>query len=127
MRSKAAQMILDRTSEATRIFVRKHADLVVRINQLLEEKGYTQKQLALKMDKQPSEINKWLKGEHNFTFKSICKLEAELGEDLIHIPIRYKPEVPVKMTVSVPSVPASKHREFIFWKKEEHKGEAIAC
>jgi len=56
---------------------------VVRINEILQEKGYTQKDLAAKMNKKPSEINKWLKGNHNLTLKTLAKLEAELGEPLI--------------------------------------------
>jgi hypothetical protein len=36
------------------------------------------------MNKKPSEINKWLKGNHNLTLKTLAKLEAELGELLIY-------------------------------------------
>ena len=43
MRSKVAQEILAETPEETRIFVRQYADIVVRINELLLQKGYTQK------------------------------------------------------------------------------------
>ncbi|MNY08984.1 helix-turn-helix protein [compost metagenome] len=85
MRSKIAKQILDETPEETRIFVRQYTDIVVRINQLLEKKGYTQKDLAEKMNKKPSEINKWLKGTHNLTLKTLAKLEAELGEPIISI------------------------------------------
>jgi transcriptional regulator with XRE-family HTH domain len=56
---------------------------MVRINEILQEKGYTQKDLAAKMNKKPSEINKWLKGNHNLTLKTLAKLDAELGEPLI--------------------------------------------
>ncbi|SEK41918.1 hypothetical protein [Parapedobacter koreensis] len=42
MRSKVAQEILAETPEETRIFVRQYADIVVRINELLLQKGYTQ-------------------------------------------------------------------------------------
>ena len=66
-----------------RIFVHLYTDIVVRINEILQEKGYTQKDLAAKMNKKPSEINKWLKGNHNLTLKTLAKLEAELGEPLI--------------------------------------------
>ncbi len=86
MRSKVAERILAKTPEDVRIFVKLHADIVVRVNQLLNEKGYTQKKLAEKLDKRPSEISKWLSGEHNFTLRSIAKLEAELGESLIYVP-----------------------------------------
>lgn len=74
--------------EETKIFVDKYADIIVRVNQLLEEKGLSQKDLAEKMDKAPSEISKWLKGEHNFTLRSIAKLEAELGETILYVPQR---------------------------------------
>jgi len=83
MRSKVAKRIQDETSEEVRIFVRQYTDIVVRINEIMQAKGYTQKDLADKMQKKPSEINKWLKGNHNLTLKTLAKLEAELGEPII--------------------------------------------
>jgi transcriptional regulator with XRE-family HTH domain len=80
--------MLDKTPLETKIFVQKYADLIVLINQILKEKGYTQKLLAQKLDKSPSEISKWLSGEHNFTLRSLAKLEAELGEPILYIPKR---------------------------------------
>ena len=88
MRSKIFQEILDETPEDVEIFVRLYADLVVRINQLLVENNISKKQLADKMDKKPSEISKWLSGEHNFTLRSLAKLSAELGEPLMEVPKR---------------------------------------
>lgn len=88
MRSKVFQRILDNTPEDVKIFTRYYGDLVVRINSLLNEKSYSQKDLAEKMDKKPSEISKWLNGEHNFTLRSLAKLEAELGEPLFYVPRR---------------------------------------
>ena len=88
MRSKTLQRVLDNTPRDVEIFVEKYADLVIRINQLLKEKHYTQKKLAENLDKKPSEIHKWLNGEHNFTLRSIAKLEAELGESLLVVPER---------------------------------------
>lgn len=84
MRSKVAKRILEETPEEVRIFVRQYTDIVMRINQILKAKGYTQKDLAEKMNKKPSEINKWLKGNHNLTLKTLAKLEAELGEPIIY-------------------------------------------
>lgn len=86
MRSKTLQRILDKTPKEVEIFVQLYGDLVVRINQLMKEKGYTQKDLAEKLDKKPSEISKWLKGEHNFTLRSIAKLESELGATILYVP-----------------------------------------
>lgn len=86
MRSKVAKRMMAKMPEETKIFVDKYADIVVRVNQLLKEKGLTQKDLASKMGKKPPEINKWLSGEHNFTLRSIAKLEAELGETILQVP-----------------------------------------
>jgi len=84
MRSKVAKRIQNETPEDVRIFVRQYTDIVMRINEILLAKGYTQKDLAIKMKKKPSEINKWLKGNHNLTLRTIAKLEAELGEPVIY-------------------------------------------
>lgn len=86
MRSKIAERILKKTPEETKIFIDLYGDIVVRVNHLLKEKGYSQKKLADKLGKRPSEVNKWLAGEHNFTLKSLAKLEAELGEPIICVP-----------------------------------------
>lgn len=88
MRSKVAQRILAETPEETKIFAKLYADIVVRVHQLLKEKGFSQKDLADKLEKRPSEVNKWLVGEHNFTLRSLAKLEAELGDTIIHVPHR---------------------------------------
>lgn len=86
MRSKVAQRILSETPEETKIFARMYGDIVIRVNQLLKDRGFSQRDLADKMNKRPSEINKWLVGEHNLTLRSLAKLEAELGETIIYIP-----------------------------------------
>lgn len=88
MRSKVFQRILDNTPKDVDIFVGWYAELVVRINQLLRENNISKKELAEKMDKNPSEISKWLGGEHNFTLRSLAKLSAELGEPLMVVPKR---------------------------------------
>ncbi|MBK5215064.1 MAG: helix-turn-helix transcriptional regulator [Flavobacteriaceae bacterium] len=88
MRSKIARRILADTPEDTKIFVSLYADILVRIKQLMKEKELTQKSFAEKLDKRPSEINKWLTGDHNFTIKSLAKMQAELGEPIIYVPKR---------------------------------------
>jgi ribosome-binding protein aMBF1 (putative translation factor) len=86
MRSKVADRILANTLEDVKIFTDLYADLVVRINTVLREKGINQKTLAEKPDQRPSEIHKWLSGDHNFTLRSIARLQAELGVTLIEVP-----------------------------------------
>src|ERR1700744_2543141 len=98
MRSKVAKRIQEETPEEVRIFVRQYTDIVLRINQILRVKGYTQKDLADRMKKKPSEINKWLKGNHNLTLKTLAKLEAELGEPIIQASPGPLPKKPRKQT-----------------------------
>jgi transcriptional regulator with XRE-family HTH domain len=86
MRNKIARKILEETPLEKRLFVKKYADIVIRINQLLKTKGWNQQQLSQALDKRPSEISKWVNGDHNFTLKSLSKLEAELGADIIYVP-----------------------------------------
>lgn len=86
MRSKVAQRILDKTPRETEIFMGYYASIVVRVNHLIKERGFSQKKLAEKLDKSPSEISKWLSGSHNFTLQSISKLEAELGAPILNVP-----------------------------------------
>lgn len=86
MRSKTVDRLLRSTPKDVEIFVDLYADIAVRINQILIEKNLTQKDLAEKLEKRPSEISKWLNGEHNFTLRSLAKLSAELGEPLLEVP-----------------------------------------
>ena len=103
MRSPVFQRILDNTPKDVEIFVRLYSDIIVRINYLLKEKGYNQKDLAEKLAKKPSEISKWLNGNHNFTLRSLAKLEAELGESILYVPrhVTFKSYGEKKTTMTV--------------------------
>lgn len=56
-----------------------------KIHQLLTNQGMTQKELAKKMGKTEAEVSVWLSGQHNFTLRTLAKISAVLGEDLISI------------------------------------------
>ncbi|MDE6786507.1 MAG: helix-turn-helix domain-containing protein [Muribaculaceae bacterium] len=43
-----------------------------RLDFLMQEKGLSKKQLADAIGKRPSEITRWLSGEHNFTNLNTC-------------------------------------------------------
>lgn len=60
-------------------------DIVVRINEILERRGWCQADLARVMGKKEPEISKWLSGKHNFTIQTIAKIETALGEDIISV------------------------------------------
>jgi antitoxin component HigA of HigAB toxin-antitoxin module len=67
--------------------IRKEIDLEFavsnRIEALMKKYGYTKLQLAQKLGKRPSEITKWLSGQHNFTLRTIAQLSAFFGEPLV--------------------------------------------
>ncbi len=50
-----------------------------RIHELMTERGLS------KLGKRPSEVTKWLSGQHNFTIKTISLLSSFFGETLISI------------------------------------------
>ena len=54
-----------------------------RISEIMNDKGITQKELAKRLGKSESEISKWMTGQHNFTIKSIAKIEDALDEKII--------------------------------------------
>ncbi|SHN29123.1 helix-turn-helix transcriptional regulator [Chitinophaga sp. CF418] len=61
-------------------------DVADRIHAILEEKGMSHKELAQALGKSESEISKWMRGTHNFTFETIAKINMALGAKLIYIP-----------------------------------------
>lgn len=81
--------ILDRIrkyrSKYVDIFVDYTFDLSKRIQYLLDNNGMDQKALAKALGKNESEISKWLSGSHNFTLKTIARIEEVLGGKLLEI------------------------------------------
>ena len=45
-----------------------------RLDMLMRQKGLSKKQFAEAIGKRPSEITRWLSGEHNFTIATIAML-----------------------------------------------------
>lgn len=72
-------------SDEVKRYVDHSFDVVNKIHEILERKGLTQRDLAALLGKNESEISKWMKGTHNFTLKSIAKIESVLGEKLIEV------------------------------------------
>ena len=54
-----------------------------RIDALIKKKGLTQKEFADSIGKRPSEVTKWLSGQHNFTIRTLAMLSAYFDEALI--------------------------------------------
>ncbi len=83
MPSKFHDKLRERVTPERQAFIALSVMVVKRINELLDEKSMSQTDLAKAMSKSPSEISKWLSGMHNFTLKSLGKLEIVLGAPII--------------------------------------------
>lgn len=69
--------------EEEKRFVDKSMQLSGLIVAAMQRKGLTQKALADQLGKKESEVSRWLSGLHNFTLKSLTRLEVVLEEDLV--------------------------------------------
>ncbi|MDE6384181.1 MAG: helix-turn-helix domain-containing protein [Paramuribaculum sp.] len=56
-----------------------------RLDFLMRQKGLSKKQLADAIGKRPSEITRWLSGEHNFTISTLAMLSAYFGQPIISV------------------------------------------
>lgn len=76
---------LEKVKPETRAYVSLSMEIVARIDDLLQQKGWTGADLARAFDKSPSEISRWLSGTHNFTLETIARLESVLGEPILRV------------------------------------------
>lgn len=60
-------------------------DISDRIDLLMREKGLTKKQFADALGKRPSEVTKWLSGQHNFTISTLAMLSTFFGKSIISV------------------------------------------
>lgn len=56
-----------------------------RIDALMFERGLSKKQFAEAIGKRPSEITRWLSGEHNFTIATLGMLSAFFGQPIVTV------------------------------------------
>ena len=56
-----------------------------KINSLMKERGLSKKQFADQIGKRPSEITRWLSGQHNFTVSTLAMLSTFFGKSIISV------------------------------------------
>ncbi len=56
-----------------------------KIDVLMQERGLSKKQFADQIGKRPSEITRWLSGQHNFTVSTLAMLSAFFGKSIISV------------------------------------------
>lgn len=67
------------------IFITRSFDIVDRIHEILRLKNLNQKDLATLLDKKESEVSKWMSGSHNFTLKTLIRIENILEYPIINV------------------------------------------
>ncbi|MEO8174287.1 MAG: helix-turn-helix transcriptional regulator [Sediminibacterium sp.] len=78
-------------------FLDKSMEIAHHIYELMKQMGLKQKDLAEKMGKSEAELSKWLNGRHNFTIRSLAKLELALGSSVITTPNEIHYHIPMTL------------------------------
>lgn len=68
-----------------KIWKERAQDIALELLDFLDEQNLTQKALAEMMDVSPQVVNKWLKGQENFTLETIGKMEAVIKRSLLQV------------------------------------------
>ena len=66
-----------------RAWLKKSAAIAVKVLEALKAQRLSQKDLALRMDISPQQVNKIVKGQENLTLETITNLEIALGIRII--------------------------------------------
>lgn len=56
-----------------------------KIYAMMQERDLSKKQFADQIGKRPSEITRWLSGQHNFTVSTLAMLSEFFGESIISV------------------------------------------
>ena len=56
-----------------------------RLASLMQARGLSKKQFADAIGKRPSEVTRWLSGEHNFTIATIAMLSSFFNQPIIKV------------------------------------------
>lgn len=82
-----ASRIRERIKPENKAFIKKNLAIAEQVDFIIKQRGWSQKVFAKKLEKETSEVSKWLSGLHNLTLQSITKMESVLGEDIITTPL----------------------------------------
>lgn len=83
MASEAHKRMMKRIPKDIQRKVEFNLEVSDEIFMALENQGLKPVDLAKRLKKSESEISKWLTGTHNFTIKTIRKIELALGADIL--------------------------------------------
>ena len=83
--SRTLEEMLGPISANVRAEVDLSFDISERIDALMRQRGLSKKQFADALGRRPSEITKWLSGQHNFTIATLSMLSSFFGQPIITV------------------------------------------
>lgn len=83
--AKSLDEIIGPIPENIELEVELCGDISDRIDQLMHEKGLSKKQFADALGRRPSEVTKWLSGQHNFTIATLAMLSSFFGKSIVTV------------------------------------------
>ena len=99
--------------------------LAVKIAEGIKRKGLSQKEFAEKMCKRPSEISKWLKGDHNFTTSTLFDIEDVLDIHIMDLNEQEEYSKPIKqqivLSIKSENESTNQYRFFDKFNKKEYR------
>lgn len=96
---------------ANRAWLNRSKAVAIRILSTLRQKKMSQIELAKLLKVTPQQVNKWLRGNENFTFETISKLESALNIDLMFIISRPAINISEVQTLEYKLAPTTNYTE----------------
>ncbi len=79
------QSLIDEIPREKREETRLSFEISNRLYALMQERGLSKKQFADAIGRRPSEVTRWLSGEHNFTIATIAMLSSFFNQPIIKV------------------------------------------
>ena len=77
--------LLGEITPAERAQTRLSFEISNKLDVLMRERGLSKKQFADAIGKRPSEVTRWLSGEHNFTIATLGMLSSFFGQPIVTV------------------------------------------
>ncbi|MFO7890230.1 MAG: helix-turn-helix transcriptional regulator [bacterium] len=104
MKKTMFRKIVEKIPLSTKKFVQKQGEIAAQIYKILKDDNITQKEFAKRLDMKESQLSKILAGNANLTLKTITKIEAELGVDVVQIPLFEKDNITVIHKIEISDI-----------------------
>lgn len=76
--------------------------VAAKLDEIIQERGWAKSAFAEKLNKNPSEITKWLSGTHNFTLDTLAEIGAALNLPVSTFFEPISPQVINRVEIMVP-------------------------